>query len=126
MLQGTDHDEEAAFTTVGLAVSNSQFVEAQGITAENYQEKIASVLGVSTTRAAEIAAEYPLADYTSPKPDCRLFAAKSRLQLAETRIPTRRRSDTRLQSWTRLRYQPALASTRGSRRLDSNREPFRP
>ena len=66
VLQGTDHDEEAAFTTVGLAVTNGQFVEATDITAENYQEKIASVLGVSTARAAEVAAEYPLADFTSP------------------------------------------------------------
>jgi para-nitrobenzyl esterase len=66
VLQGTDHDEEAVFTAIGLAVSNGQFVEANDITAENYQEKIASVLGVSTARAAAVAAEYPLADYTSP------------------------------------------------------------
>ncbi len=39
---------------------------ATDVTAENYQEKIASVLGVSTARAAEVAAEYPLADYSSP------------------------------------------------------------
>ncbi|GAB3062155.1 carboxylesterase family protein [Intrasporangium mesophilum] len=66
VLQGTDHDEEAVFTTIGLAVSNGQFVEAQGITADNYQDKIAAVLGVSSDRAAQVVGEYPLSDYASP------------------------------------------------------------
>jgi para-nitrobenzyl esterase len=65
ILQGTDHDEEAVFLTIGLAVSQGRFVPATGITAENYQEKIAAVLGVSGERAAEVAAEYPLSSYAS-------------------------------------------------------------
>jgi para-nitrobenzyl esterase len=66
ILQGTDHDEEAVFLTIGLAVSQGRFVPAQDVTAENYREKIASVLGVSATRAEEVAAEYPLSEYGSP------------------------------------------------------------
>lgn len=65
ILQGTNNDEEAVFLTIGLAVSQGRFVPAENVTAENYQEKIASVLGVSTSRAAEVAAEYPLSSYGS-------------------------------------------------------------
>jgi len=65
VLQGTDHDEEAVFTAIGLAVSQGRFVPAQGVTADNYQEKIAYVLGVSAERASEVAAEYPLSDFGS-------------------------------------------------------------
>lgn len=65
ILQGTDHDEEAVFVTIGLAVSQGRFVTATDVTAENYQEKIAAVLGVSTERAAEVAAGYPLSSYAS-------------------------------------------------------------
>lgn len=36
------------------------------VTPENYQEKIASTLGVSETRAAAIATEYSLDSYASP------------------------------------------------------------
>ena len=65
ILQGTNNDEEAVFLTIGLAVSQGRFVPAENVTAENYQEKIASVLGVSAERAAEVAAEYPLSSYGS-------------------------------------------------------------
>jgi para-nitrobenzyl esterase len=65
VLQGTDHEEEAIFLRQGLAVSNGQFVYAGQVTADNYQDKIASVLGISAARAAEVAAEYPLTGYPS-------------------------------------------------------------
>ena len=65
ILQGTNKDEEAVFLTIGLAVSQGRFVSAADVTAENYQEKIAAVLGVSAERAAEVAAEYPLSSYGS-------------------------------------------------------------
>ena len=38
----------------------------ESVTAESYQPDIAAVLGVSTARAAVIAAEYPLDAYPSP------------------------------------------------------------
>jgi para-nitrobenzyl esterase len=41
-------------------------VPKQPVTAANYQDDIAGVLGVSATRAAAIAAEYPLTNYASP------------------------------------------------------------
>jgi para-nitrobenzyl esterase len=65
ILQGTNNDEEAVFSTIGLAVSQGRFVPATDVTEENYQEKIADVLGVPAERAAEVAAEYPLNSYGS-------------------------------------------------------------
>jgi para-nitrobenzyl esterase len=59
MLNGTTRDEERLFTAL---------FELQGapVTAENYQSRIASRLGVSAAVAAKIAAEYPLEEYSSP------------------------------------------------------------
>jgi len=76
ILNGTNHDEERLFVTLGLivsggasvlTVSGGTFVSSlEPVTAESYQRVIASVLGVSDARAAAIAAEYPLSAYPSP------------------------------------------------------------
>jgi hypothetical protein len=67
ILNGTNHDEQRGFVTVGEAVSGGAFVPVpEPVTAESYQRVITSVLGVSAERAAVIAAEYPPAAYPSP------------------------------------------------------------
>jgi para-nitrobenzyl esterase len=66
ILNGTDHEEERIFVALGLAVSRGTFVPVETVTADNYQERIGSVLGVPDARAAQIAAEYPLDAYASP------------------------------------------------------------
>src|SRR6185437_4400569 len=49
-----------------LAVSGGMFVPAPEPTAVNYRSVIASVLGVSASRATAIAAKYPLGAYPAP------------------------------------------------------------
>jgi para-nitrobenzyl esterase len=49
-----------------VAVSGGTFVQMPEVTVDSYRSAIASVLGVSDSRAAEIAAEYPLSAYASP------------------------------------------------------------
>jgi para-nitrobenzyl esterase len=67
ILNGINHDEEFLFVAaLGLAVSNGMFVGVPALTAESYQGVIATVLGVPATRAAAIAAEYPLSAYPLP------------------------------------------------------------
>jgi para-nitrobenzyl esterase len=68
ILNGTNHDEERLFVSLGLLVSGGTDVLIPGgtVTASSYQSDIASVLGVADGRAAAIAAEYPLAAYPSP------------------------------------------------------------
>jgi len=66
ILQGTNHEEEASFTAVGLGVAQGRFVQPGEVTAENYQQVIANVLGVTEERAAAVATEYPVAKYASP------------------------------------------------------------
>jgi len=68
VLNGTNHDEEAIFVSIGLTVSGGTDVPIpdQPVTAGNYRANIAAVLGVTDTRAALIAAEYPPAAYPSP------------------------------------------------------------
>ena len=69
ILNGINHDEERLFVDgLGVTVSGGTFVPIPElpVTAENYQPNIAFVLGVSDARAAEIAAEYPLAAYPTP------------------------------------------------------------
>ena len=69
VLNGINQDEELIFVAgLQLAVSNGTFVLAPTPTADTYESVIASVLGVSATRASAIAAEYPFAAY----PDGRL------------------------------------------------------
>jgi len=63
VLDGTNHDEERLFVAdQGVAVSGGTFV---GVPNDTYQNQIAAVLGVSNTRAAAIAAEYPVGNYYS-------------------------------------------------------------
>jgi para-nitrobenzyl esterase len=66
ILNGSVHNEEETFVASQLAVSGGSFVPVGEITADNYQEKIGTTLGVSPARAATIAAQYPLDEYTSP------------------------------------------------------------
>ena len=66
ILNGSNHDEERLFIILGLAIIGGNYVLVSPVTAENYQQLIASVLGVTDVRAAEIAAEYPLNAYVSP------------------------------------------------------------
>jgi para-nitrobenzyl esterase len=66
VLNGVNHDEQRLFVTLlGLTVTGGSFVPLLEwpTTAENYERNIAFVLGVSNARAAEIAAEYPVAAY---------------------------------------------------------------
>ena len=46
ILNGSNHDEEATFVASQLAVSGGSFVQVGEVTDENYEEKIASALGV--------------------------------------------------------------------------------
>jgi para-nitrobenzyl esterase len=74
VLNGTNHDEEALFVSIGLTVSQGTDVPIPGfpVTLDNYQTDIAAALGVTAARAAAIAAEYPPAAY--PKPAAALSA----------------------------------------------------
>jgi len=64
ILNGVNHNEEWIFVAgLGLAVSGGTFVLAPAPNAATYQSVIASVLGVSATRATAIAAEYPVSAY---------------------------------------------------------------
>jgi para-nitrobenzyl esterase len=68
VLDGITHDEERLFVD-GLSIAVSQGTDvpvAEPITPANYQSGIASVLDVSSARAAAIAAEYPLSAYSAP------------------------------------------------------------
>jgi para-nitrobenzyl esterase len=68
VLNGTNHDEERLFVSIGLTVSQGTDVPIaeQPVTTDNYQANIAAALGVPAARAAAIAAEYPPAAYPSP------------------------------------------------------------
>jgi para-nitrobenzyl esterase len=68
VLNGITHDEERLFVD-GLSIAVSQGTNvpvAEPITPDNYESDIASVLGVSSARAAAIAVEYPLSAYSAP------------------------------------------------------------
>ncbi len=60
VINGTNRDEWRLF------VAQEQLDGAPPVTAANYLASIASLLGVSATVAAAIAAEYPLSAYSSP------------------------------------------------------------
>jgi len=67
VIDGINQDEELIFVAgLGLAVSNGTFVPAPTPTPDTYETVIASVLGVSTSQASTVAAEYPLAAYPVP------------------------------------------------------------
>src|SRR5215469_10193613 len=62
VINGITHDEELLFVAgVGITVSQGTNIPLAGnpVTSANYQANIAQALGVSATRAAAIAAEYP-------------------------------------------------------------------
>jgi para-nitrobenzyl esterase len=64
ILNGVNDNEELIFVAgLHLAVSGGMFVLAPEPTAANYESVIAAVLGVSSTRASAVAAEYPLSAY---------------------------------------------------------------
>ncbi|MBV9943235.1 MAG: carboxylesterase family protein [Solirubrobacterales bacterium] len=70
ILNGVNHSEELIFVAgLHVTVSGGTFVPIpeEPITADSYQTDIATVLGVSTARAAAIAAEYPLEAFPSPE-----------------------------------------------------------
>jgi para-nitrobenzyl esterase len=56
VLNGTNHEEERIFVSIGLTVSQGTDVPIAG---GSYQDDIAVALGVPAARAAEIATEYP-------------------------------------------------------------------
>jgi len=68
VLNGTNHDEERLFVSIGLTVSQGTdvLIPEQPVTTDNYQTDIVAALGVPAARAAAIAAEYPPAAYPSP------------------------------------------------------------
>ena len=68
VLNGTNHDEERIFVSIGLTVSQGTDVPIahQPVNPDNYQANISAALGVTAARAAEIAAEYPLTAYPFP------------------------------------------------------------
>jgi para-nitrobenzyl esterase len=68
ILNGTNHEEERLFVSIGLTVSRGTDVPIpEPVTDDTtYQADIAAVLGVPHARAAAIAAVYPLAAYPSP------------------------------------------------------------
>jgi para-nitrobenzyl esterase len=67
ILNGINHNEELIFVAgLHLAVSGGMFVPAPEPTAANYDSLIASVLGVSATKASAIAAKYPFSAYPAP------------------------------------------------------------
>jgi para-nitrobenzyl esterase len=68
ILNGTNHDENRLFGSIGLSVTGGTFhsIPVKPITPENYESNIAGVLGVSPERAAAIAAEYPISAYSDP------------------------------------------------------------
>jgi para-nitrobenzyl esterase len=63
VLNGTNHEEERIFVSIGLTVSQGTDVLIPGgaftVTPATYQADIVAALGVTATRAAEIAAVYP-------------------------------------------------------------------
>jgi len=69
VINGVNQDEQLVFVVIGLTVRETYVPIPTGpnsITAENYESNIAAVLGVSASRAAEIAAQYPVAAYPLP------------------------------------------------------------
>lgn len=71
VINGITHDEQRLFVLgLGLTVTGGFFVpiplDDQPISANNYQDVISDVLGVSDARAAAIAAEYPVGSYLLP------------------------------------------------------------
>ncbi|MFF4763114.1 carboxylesterase/lipase family protein [Streptomyces sp. NPDC001292] len=95
IMNGENHDEQRGFMPNGAVVSGGRFVPLPqgGVTADNYQSAIASVLDVPADRAAAIATEYPLGSY--PSPDWAFSALTTDSEFACTALRTN--------EWTALR-----------------------
>ncbi|MEU2622042.1 carboxylesterase family protein [Streptomyces sp. NPDC007157] len=68
VLDGSNHEEEQIILATRVTLHDGAYAPLPpgGVTAENYQQTIASVLGVTDARAKAVADEYPLASYASP------------------------------------------------------------
>lgn len=67
VLNGSNHDEERIFISIGRAVTLGHNVPATVPAPADYQSAIASVLGLPEARAASVAAEYPIAAYPTAR-----------------------------------------------------------
>jgi para-nitrobenzyl esterase len=67
LLNGVNHVENAIFVGIGVPVIGGRNVKIprQPVTPDNYHRNIAVVFGASPARAAQIAAQYPVAAYPS-------------------------------------------------------------
>jgi para-nitrobenzyl esterase len=96
VLNGTNHEEEAIFVSIGLTVSQGTDVPIFEPLANpgNYQADIAAALGVPAARAAQIAAEYPpgadpVAAFTALVGDASFACPALHIdQLTSQRVPT--------------------------------------
>ena len=122
ILNGVNDNEEAIFVLgLQLAVSGGMFVPAPPPDASNYESVIASVLGVSDSRASAIAAEYPLSAY--PAAVCRPEHARLGRELRMPGAPGRpldvaracRRSPTSSTTTPRRRSSRDRSSRRSQR-----------
>ena len=67
IINGTNTQEERIFTEIGLSVTKGATIQLPGpIDATNYESTIATNFGISRSKAAMIAAVYPLSKYASP------------------------------------------------------------
>ncbi|WP_159605392.1 carboxylesterase/lipase family protein [Agromyces humi] len=68
IINGTNTQEERIFTTLGLSVTKGATIQlpSLNIDASSYVSTIATNFGISTTKAAVIAAVYPLSKYATP------------------------------------------------------------
>jgi para-nitrobenzyl esterase len=68
MINGTNHDEERLFVSLGLSINSGHTVALPdgSVTAANYQPTIASTFGISAAAASQIATQYPVSAYASP------------------------------------------------------------
>ncbi|MGH1565188.1 carboxylesterase/lipase family protein [Mumia sp. DW29H23] len=67
ILNGVNHEEERIFTNIGLNVANGATIALPGpITADTYQDVIATTLALTPNPSKKVVAEYPLGAYGSP------------------------------------------------------------
>jgi para-nitrobenzyl esterase len=100
ILNGVNADEEAIFVVgLHLAVSGGMFVPAPEPTRATYESVIASVLGVSATRAAAVARQYPVGAYPAP-----VIALSTLVSDANFACPA-----LQVDRWTARRHVPTYA-----------------
>ncbi|MGW2964484.1 carboxylesterase/lipase family protein [Streptomyces sp. NPDC001220] len=68
VLNGSNHDEEQIILATGATLHNGAYTPLPkgGVTAENYQQAIATALGVTDAQAKAVADEYPASSYATP------------------------------------------------------------